>query len=100
MLPVIQTPSELRGGGRLARALKAHHHDGNGGRGVKVDALAVGAQCRDQLVMYDLDHHLARRDRFHHLDADRLFFHAFGKTARNVKRDIGTRMLGETSSRV
>ena len=56
---------------------------------MQIDALTVSAQCCDQLVMHDLDDHLAGRDGFHHLDADRLLLHAFGKFARNVEGHVG-----------
>ena len=39
--------------------------------------------------MDDLDDHLARRDRTHHLLADRLRLHGFGEVADHVERDIG-----------
>ncbi len=52
-------------------------------------ALAVAAERSDQLVVHDLDDHLARGDRLHHLDADRLLLHAVGEGARHVERDVG-----------
>ena len=72
LLPVGEALGDFGGGGGFAGALQADHHDGDRRRGVEIDALAVGAERRDQLVVHDLDDHLAGRDRFDHLDADRL----------------------------
>jgi hypothetical protein len=65
-------------------ALQADHHDGDRRRGIEIDALAVGAERRHQLIVHDLDDHLAGRDGLHHLDADRLLLHAVCEGARNV----------------
>ena len=43
----------------------------------------------DQLVMDDLDHHLAGRDRLDDGGADRLLAHAIGKTPDDVEGDVG-----------
>ena len=43
----------------------------------------------DQLVMDDLDHHLAGRDRLDDGGADRLLADVFGKTSDHVERDVG-----------
>jgi hypothetical protein len=69
--------------------LQADHHDGDRRRGVEIDALAVGAQRGDELVVHDLDDHLAGRHRLHHLDADGLLFDVVGEGARHVERDVG-----------
>ena len=42
-----------------------------------------------QLVIDDLDDHLAGRDGAHHLLADRLRFYAVDEVAHDVERDIG-----------
>ena len=47
------------------------------------------AERRDQLVVHDLDDHLAGRDRLHHLDADRVLLDVVGEGARHVERDVG-----------
>ena len=60
-----------------------------GGAALRSMRLAVGAQRRDQLVVHDLDDHLAGRDRLHHLDADRLLLDLVGEGARHVERDVG-----------
>jgi hypothetical protein len=39
--------------------------------------------------VHDLYNHLTGCDRFHHLDANGLFFYAFTEGARDVKRDVG-----------
>ena len=89
LLPVGEAAGELGGGGGFAGALQADHHDGDRRRGIEIDGLAVGAERRHQLVVHDLDDHLAGRDRLHHLDADRLLLHAVGEGARHVERDVG-----------
>ena len=43
----------------------------------------------DQLVVHDLDDHLARRDRLDHRDADRLLLHLLDEGAHHVERDVG-----------
>jgi hypothetical protein len=77
------------GGGGLARALQADHHDRDRRHGVEVDALAFGAERGDQLVMDDLHHHLAGSHRLDHGGADRLLADFFGKTSHHVERDVG-----------
>ncbi len=46
-------------------------------------------QHAHQLVMHDLDDHLAGRDGAHHVLADRLRLHGIGEVAHHVERDIG-----------
>ena len=60
-----------------------------GGAALRSIACALRAERRDQLVVHDLDDHLARRDRLHHLDADRVLLDALGEGARHVERDVG-----------
>ena len=80
---------ELGGGGGLARALQADQHHHHRRRGGEVDALGVGAQHPHQLVMDDLDDHLAGRGRAHHLLADGFLLNGVGEVAHHVERDIG-----------
>ena len=80
---------DLGRGGGLAGALQAHHHDGDGRLGGKVDGIGVGAQHRHQLVVHDLDDHLARRDRFDHVLADSLGLHLLGEVAHDLERHVG-----------
>ena len=47
------------------------------------------AQRLDQLVVHDLDDHLAGRDRLDHLDADGLLLYLVDEGARHVERDVG-----------
>ena len=89
LLPVGEAAGDFRGGGGFAGALQADHHDGDRRRGVKIDALAIGAERCDKLVVHDLHDHLAGRDRFHHLDADGLLLDVVGEGARHVERDVG-----------
>ena len=60
-----------------------------GGAALRSIGCAVGAERLDQLVVHDLDDHLAGRDRLHHLDADGLLLHLLGEVARDVERDVG-----------
>src|SRR6185295_6007569 len=56
----------------LARALQAHHQDHDGRDGVEVEVGDGAAQHLDQVIVDDLDDHLARRDRADDVGADRL----------------------------
>ena len=49
----------------------------------------VGAERRHELVVDDLHHHLAGRDRLDHVDADGALAHAVDEGARHVERDVG-----------
>jgi hypothetical protein len=75
--------------GRLARALQADHHDRHRRGCIEVDRLAARAQGVDQLVVHDLYHHLARRHRFDHFDADRLALHLVDEGAHHIECDVG-----------
>ena len=68
------------------QADKHHHH---GRRGDKVDGLGFGAERAHELVMHDLDHHLAGRDGAHHLLADGLRPHRVDEVAHHVERNVG-----------
>ena len=50
---------------------------------------ALGAQHVDQLVMDDLDDHLAGLDRLQHRGADGLGAHLVGEGAHDVERHVG-----------
>ena len=76
-------------GGRLAGALQADHHDDDRGRRIEVDGDALGAEHLDQLVMDDLDDHLAGLDRLHHGGADGLLAHLVGEGAHHFQRHVG-----------
>ena len=85
-----QQLAELGGGGGLARTLQADHHDHD--RRLCLQDQAFGfmpAKRFDQLVMDDLDHLLARLDRFEDFLADRLFRHRVDEAAGYRQRDIG-----------
>ena len=58
-------------------------------RRVEVDRIGVRAERLDQLVVHDLDDHLARRDRLDHRDADRVLPHLLDEGAHDVERDVG-----------
>ncbi len=56
---------------------------------VEVDRLRVRAEHLDQLVVDDLDDHLARRHRLDDRDADGVLLHLVGEGAHHVERDVG-----------
>ena len=57
---------------------------------MQIDALGLGAaERRDQLVVHDLDDHLAGRDRLDDFDADRLLLDVVDEGARDIERDVG-----------
>ena len=89
LVAILQPPAELGGGGGLARALQAdeHHHHRRGGG--EIDRLGLGAERAHELVMHDLDDHLAWGDGAHHLLADGLRPHRIGKVAHHVERHVG-----------
>ena len=80
---------EFCGGGGFAGALQADHHDGDRRHRIEIDGLAVGTKRGNQLVMDDLDDHLAGGDRLDDGGADRLLADAVGKTSDNLERDVG-----------
>ena len=84
-----QPLGDLGGGGGLARALQADHHDDDRRRRIEIDGHAFGAQHLDQLVMDDLDDHLAGLDRLQHSGADGLGAHLVDERADHVERHVG-----------
>ena len=88
-LPARHAHGDLAGGGGLAGALQADHHDDDGRRRVQVDGDAFLAQHGDEFVMDDLDHHLAGLDRLQHLGADGLFADLVGEFLDDLERDVG-----------
>ena len=60
-----------------------------GGAALQIYCLRLGAERGDQLVVHDLDDHLARRDRLDDFDADRLAFDGGGELTRDIERDVG-----------
>ena len=89
LVALLQALAELGGRGGLAGALQADQHHRHGRRGGEVDALRIRPEHPHQLVIDDLDDHLAGRDRAHHLLADRLRLHAVDEVAHDIERDIG-----------
>ena len=80
---------DFRRGRGFARALQTDHHDGDRRRRIEVDRVGGRPQGLDQLVMDDLDHHLAGRDRLDHLDADGALFELVDEAAHHVEGDVG-----------
>jgi hypothetical protein len=56
---------------------------------MKIDGLGIGAEHAHELVMHDLDHHLAGRDRARDLLADGRDAHLGDEIPHHVERDIG-----------
>ena len=79
---------DLRRRRRLAGALQADHHHGNGRSCVQVNGGAIRAEHGDKLVIDDLDHHLAGRDRAQDFLADRLGLHLVDEVAHHIERDV------------
>ncbi len=79
---------DLGGGGGLAGALQADHHDRDRRRGVEIDRLRLAAERLDQRVMHDFHDHLAGRDGFQHRRADRLGARLVDERAHDLERDI------------
>jgi hypothetical protein len=79
----------LAGSRGFARALQTDHHDRHRRRRVKVDLLRVRAQRLDELVVHDLDDHLAGRDGLDDGDADRALAHLVDEGAGYIERDVG-----------
>jgi hypothetical protein len=89
LVAILQTPAELGGGGGLARALQADEHYHHRGRGGEIDRLGLGAKSAHELVMHDLDDHLARGDGAHHLLANGLRLQGVGEVAHHVECHVG-----------
>ncbi len=88
-IAVRQAIGDLGGRRRFARALQADHQDADRRGGVEIDRLGVGAEHRDELVVDDLDDHLAGRDRAQHFGADGLGFDLLGEVLDDIERDVG-----------
>jgi hypothetical protein len=80
---------ELGGGGGLARALQADHHDRHRRNGLEVDGDAVRAERVDQRVVDDFHDHLAGGHRLDDLGADRAVADLVGEGADDLKRHVG-----------
>src|SRR2546425_3496437 len=71
LLLELEPPSELRGGGRLARALQSHQQDHRGTDRREVEPLSRAAQQADELVADRVHHPPARAHPFCLERADR-----------------------------
>ena len=89
LVAVREALGDLRARRRFTGALETDEHDRHGRRRGKIDRLTVGAEHLDQFVVHDLDDHLAGRDRFHDVCADRLGLHLVGERADHIERHIG-----------
>jgi hypothetical protein len=89
LLAVLEALGDLGGGGGFARALQAHHHEGEGRGGVQIQRHGFAAERLHQFVMHDLDHLLTGRDRAGDLYADGAILDLFDKGADHFERDVG-----------
>ena len=62
---------------------------GTGAAALRSIGCASEPSVADQLVVHDLDDHLAGRDRLDDVDADRALLHLLDEAARHVERDVG-----------
>ena len=81
--------AQLGGGGRLAAALEAGHQDDRRPGRDEVNPRIDRPHELDQLVMDDLDHHLAGMEALDHLGPDRLFPHVLGELLDDVIVHVG-----------
>ena len=88
LVALVEALRELRGGRRLAGALQADHHERDRRRRIQIDRLGLGAERAHQLVVDDLDDHLPRRDRAHHLLADGLLAHPVRERLHDLQRHV------------
>ena len=86
---LLEALGELRRGRRLARALKADHHDDRRGRHVDQQFARLGAERLGQRVGDDLDDHLSRRDRAQHVRPDGALRGLVHEFAHDRQRDVG-----------
>ena len=84
-----QAIADLGRRGGLARALQAHHQDDDRRDGVEVEVGDGAAQHLDQVIVDDLDDHLARRDRADDVGADRLGPHPVDELADDRQGHVG-----------
>jgi hypothetical protein len=87
-LSVRQPLGDLGGGGGLAGALQADHHDHGGRADVELQVRDFGAEHVDQRVVDDLDDLLPWRDRAQHFLADRALGRLVDELAYNRQRHI------------
>ncbi len=87
---LLEQLGDLGGGGGLARALQADHHDHHRWLGIEVERSGfVAAEHLDQFVIDDLDDLLAGGDRAQHILADRLFGDRIDEATHHRQRGIG-----------
>jgi len=73
---------------RLDPLLLAGAQDGDGRLRHQIDRLSVRAQHRDQLIVHDLDHHLAWRHRLDDIGSNGLAAHLVGERTHDVEHHI------------
>ncbi len=88
-LPITQKNREFRRGSRLTGALQPDHHDRHGRRRRQVNIDGFGAQRFRQVIVDDLDHHLAGGHRADDFFADSAHAHRVDEILDDAERDIG-----------
>ena len=89
LLALAQPQTELGGGGGLARTLQTDHENRYRRVGGQVDGHTGAAQHLDQMVVDDLDDHLAGRDAFQHVLAHGLIAHGSQEILDHRQGDVG-----------
>ena len=91
LLPEVraQVEGQLAAGGGLARALQAHHQDLEGRGALERRLLGLAAEQGHQLVVEDLDHHLARGDRAEDVLAEGLFLDVVDEGLDDLEVHVG-----------
>ncbi len=90
----LQAQRDLRGGRGLARALQPDQHDRDRRGRVEVEPIPAGrrraaAEHLDQMIVNDLDDHLAGGDRAQHLLPGRPLAHRGDEVAHHRQGDVG-----------
>ena len=88
-LALLQAMGQFGGGGGFPAALQADHQDRRRRCRRQIQRRRLGAQHLDQIVMDDLDHLLAGRDRTQDLLADGPLAHLVDEGFDHVEGDIG-----------
>jgi len=84
-----QAERDLGRGGGLAGALEAHHQHRDRRLATELEICRGAAQHLDQVVVHQLDDHLARGDAPEHLQADRLVAHLGDELLDHRQGDVG-----------
>jgi len=89
LFPVLEEFRQLGNRGRLARALQAGHQHDRRRRSGQIQIGVDRTHDRGQLVAYDLDQGLARRQAPEHFDADGTHLDALDQRLHDRQCDVG-----------